>query len=153
MRPDFWLTIKAEQRYEGRDPEIYELGTEAELTDEDGVLFLRYRESALSGMEGFTTTFEIHRDQVILRRNGPLNLEMVLQAGQFQETLYGSGRNVTLLTIRTLEILDEMTVEGGTLTLAYEICLGRRVSGVVKYSLEVRRCRPAAGGNCNTVTA
>ena len=63
------LTIRAEQRYEDMEPDGVELMTEGTLEPvEGGGLLLSYQESALTGLEGTTTTFEVRGPQVILSR-------------------------------------------------------------------------------------
>ena len=42
MTCDFLLNVKGVQKYEDREPETIELTTEAALTGEEGVLYLRY---------------------------------------------------------------------------------------------------------------
>ena len=61
MRPEFWLTVRGVQQYDGLDPDSIELSTEASLTSEDGVLFLSYEESELTGLAGTLTVS--HRKQ------------------------------------------------------------------------------------------
>ncbi len=65
------FSIRGEQYFDDVDPDATELVTEGtlELTEEG--LRLTYQETALTGMEGTTTTFEISGPQVILRRAAP----------------------------------------------------------------------------------
>ena len=60
MKPDFLLTVRGTQRYADHEPETIELTTEAEMQHKDGVLFLSYPESALTGLQGTITTFALH---------------------------------------------------------------------------------------------
>lgn len=139
MKPDFWLTVRGRQQYDGREPEEIELTTEASLTDEGGVLWLSYPESPLTGLEGTITTFEIRRDKIILRRKGTVNSEMEFSEGQVHKSLYDFGQGAFLLTVRTTAIEDRMTVEGGTLRVSYHLDLEGLGSGRVEYRLEARR--------------
>ena len=54
------LTIRSEQHFEGMEPDGVELMTEGTLTPTgEGGLLLSYQETALTGLEGTTTTFEV----------------------------------------------------------------------------------------------
>ncbi len=76
MKHEFLLTVHGYQHYENQTPDLVELTTEAELTAEGGVLYLRYNETELTGLVGTVTTFEIHPHRVVLRRSGTLVSEM-----------------------------------------------------------------------------
>ena len=147
MKPEFWLTVRGVQHYDGLEPDIVELSTEATLTNEDGVLFLSYEESALTGLEGTTTTFEIRPDKVILRRRGLLNNDIEFVAGKVHHSLYDLGHGTLMLTVRTTAIEDNMTVDGGTLKVAYNLNLENMGSGRIEYRLTVRRAEPNSRGD------
>ena len=144
MKPEFWLTIRGRQQYDGREPDEIELTTEATLTDEGGVLWLSYAESPLTGLEGTTTTFEIRKDKIILRRKGAVKNEMEFSVGEVHKSLYDFGQGAFLLTVRTTSIDDRMTVDGGTLVVAYRLDLEGIGSGEVEYRMEAKRKDPAA---------
>ena len=138
MTCEFLLDVKGVQKYEDREPETIELTTEASLTGEDGVLFLRYAESELTGLQGTDTIFELHRDRVVLRRTGALTSEMVFIPGQIHESLYNTEEGALLITVRTTAVEDEMTLGGGTLHVAYGITVEGLGTGQIDYWLNVR---------------
>lgn len=139
MRPEFLLTVRGTQYLPDRKPEVIELTTEAELTGSGGVLYLRYEESALTGLQGTTTLFELHPHRVLLRRIGAVTSELDFVVGKVHESLYDTGQGALLITIRTTEIEDNMTLEGGTLRVAYNISIEGVGMGRIEYRLEVRR--------------
>ena len=71
------LSVRGEQYFDGCDPDDTELTTEGTLTMIPGGVRLRYEESALTGMEGTTTTFELRGPRVLLTRSGNVNSQMV----------------------------------------------------------------------------
>ena len=142
MKPEFWLTVRGFQQYDGIDPDTIELSTEASLTSEDGVLFLSYPESPLTGLAGTVTTFEIRPGKVILRRRGTVNNEIEFVPGEVRHSIYDFGHGAMMVTVRTTRIDDEMTVDGGTLTVSYRLCLENLGSGKIEYRLLVRRIGP-----------
>lgn len=143
METEFLLSVKGVQRHGQEEPQIIEMTTEASLTGEDGILYLRYAESALTGLEGTDTCFELHRDKVVLRRTGSVRSEMIFALGQVHESLYDTEQGALLITIRTLELEDEMTLEGGSLHVGYSISIESLGMGRIDYYLNVRRRSPA----------
>ena len=142
MRNDFLLDVKGVQKYRDREPDTIELTTEASLRGEDGVLYLRYAESELTGLQGTDTVFELHRDRVVLRRTGALTSEMVFIPGQIHESLYNTEEGALLITIRTVAVEDEMTLAGGSLHVSYDITVEGLGMGRIDYWLTVRPKRP-----------
>lgn len=57
------LSIQGRQSYDGQDPETIELVTEGTLEFRDGAWEVVYEESALTGLEGVTTTFRVEPDK------------------------------------------------------------------------------------------
>ena len=138
MAYEFLLNVKGVQKYRDQDPDVIELTTEASLSGEDGVLFLRYAESELTGLRGTDTIFELHRDKVVLRRVGAVTSEMVFIPGQVHQSLYNTEEGALLITIRTTAVDDEMTLAGGTLHVAYDITVEGLGTGQIDYWLNVR---------------
>lgn len=138
MTYDFLLDVKGVQKYEDREPETIELTTEAALSGEDGILWLRYQESELTGLQGTETCFELHRDKVILRRKGAVVSEMVFAPGLVNESLYNTDEGALLITVRTTAVEDEMTLTGGSLHVAYGITVEGLGTGQIDYWLNVR---------------
>ncbi len=135
---DFLLDIKGVQKYHDQEPDVIELTTEASLTGEDGVLFLRYAESDLTGLKGTDTTFELRSDRVILRRTGAVSSEMIFAPGEVHQSLYNTEEGALLITVRTTAVEDEMTLTGGSLHVSYEITIEGLGMGRIDYWLKVR---------------
>ena len=53
------LSIRGQQRYEDQEAEVIELVTEGTMDFRDGGWDISYQESALTGLEGVTTTFRV----------------------------------------------------------------------------------------------
>ena len=139
MACDFLLQVKGVQKYRDQEPDTIELTTEAELTGSEGVLYLRYAESELTGLRGTNTSFELHRDKVVLRRDGAVSSEMVFIPGQVHRSLYNTEEGALLITIRTIAVEDEMTLEGGSLHVSYGITVEGLGAGQIDYWLTARR--------------
>ena len=138
MACDFLLNVKGVQQYHDQEPDVIELTTEASLTGENGVLFLRYAESDLTGLKGTDTVFELHRNKVVLRRTGAVTSEMIFIPGEVHQSLYNTEEGALLITVRTTAVEDEMTLTGGSLHVAYGITVEGLGTGQIDYWLNVR---------------
>ena len=59
MKNNVVLAIRGQQTYAGQDPEVIELVTEGTMVYRDDGWDISYEESALTGLEGVTTTFRV----------------------------------------------------------------------------------------------
>ena len=142
MACDFLLNVKGVQQYHDQEPDVVELTTEASLTGEGGVLFLRYAESDLTGLKGTDTVFELHRNKVVLRRTGAVTSEMIFIPGEVHQSLYNTEEGALLITVRTTAVEDEMTLTGGSLHVSYDITIEGLGMGRIDYWLSVRPKQP-----------
>ncbi|WP_295765064.1 DUF1934 domain-containing protein [uncultured Oscillibacter sp.] len=134
------LTIRAEQRYEDMEPDGVELMTEGTLEPvEGGGLLLSYQESALTGLEGTTTTFEVRGPRVILTRTGGVNSQMVFEEGKQHTSLYETPFGELAVDIQTRRLRHSLTEQGGLMDLQYSISVDHSVTGRNAFKIRVRR--------------
>ena len=81
------LSVKGSQSYADQEPEVIELVTTGTLEDTPDGWKLCYEETALTGLEGVQTTFQITGDVVTLIRTGKLNSEMIFRVGEAHDCL------------------------------------------------------------------
>ena len=72
MRIPVVLSLRGTQRYQDQDPDVIELVTDGVMVRRTNGWDISYEESALTGLEGVTTTFRVEPDKVILTRTGAL---------------------------------------------------------------------------------
>lgn len=139
MEQKVLLSIRGQQNYQGQEPEVIELVTEGTLAFRDNGWDLSYEESALTGLEGVTTTFRIEPEGVTLKRTGKLYSEMVFRVGQVHESLYQMEFGTMMLAVMASRVevnLSEQT--GGTIDLTYAIEIEQTAAGVIEYHLDVK---------------
>lgn len=134
------LTIRSEQHFEDMEPDSMELMTEGTLISTgEGGLVLSYQESALTGLEGTTTTFEIRGSQVILSRTGSVNSQMVFEEGKQHTSLYETPFGELAVDIQTSRLRHSLTERGGLMDLRYSISVDHSVTGRNAFKIRVRR--------------
>ena len=126
------LFIRGEQYFDDVDPDA------TELTTEKGLL-LTYQETALTGMEGTTTTFEVSGPQVILRRVGSVNSQMVFEEGRQHTSLYETPYGELSVDIQTSALRHNLSERGGLLEIKYSIAVEHTVTGRNSFKIRVKR--------------
>ena len=132
------LTIQGRQLYEDQDPEVIELVTEGTMERLENGWNISYEESALTGLEGVTTSFLLQPGKITLSRTGKLQSQMVFQVGVPHESLYRMEFGAMLISVCAVDLDYHITAEGGTVELAYRIEIEHSAGGMVEYFLEVK---------------
>ena len=133
------LTIRGEQYFDGTDPDATELMTEGTMTVTPEEISFSYEESALTGMEGTTTTFEVREPQVILTRSGAVNSQMVFEEGRQHTSLYETPFGELTVDIQTSRLRHNLTGRGGLMEIKYSIAVEHTVTGRNYFKIRVRR--------------
>lgn len=133
------LTIDGTQHFYGEEPETTKLVTDGTLRKENGILFLSYAESELTGMRGTVTTFRIEKERVTLTRTGTVESVMTFAVGKEDRSLYDIGFGALMITVRTDRIDCEMDENGGFLEVSYAISIEDSAAGTIEYRIEARK--------------
>ena len=132
------LSIRGEQYFDGIDPDAQELMTEGTMTlTEDGMV-LAYEETALTGMEGTTTRFQVQGPRVILTRSGTVNSQMVFEEGRQHTSLYETPFGELSVDIQTSVLKHNLTERGGLMEIKYSIAVEHTVTGRNCFKIRVR---------------
>ena len=131
------IRLKGSQNYEQQAPDTIELTTEGTLHREESRLILAYKESALTGLEGTVTSFEVENDCVVLRRTGTVSSKMEFRVGEVHKSLYETPMGALLVTVCATKVENHLSDDGGNLTVAYAITIEDLGMGTIEYHLEV----------------
>ena len=129
---------------ESRNMEAYYASTKEEAVQkalelmEEG-LRLTYQETSLTGMEGTTTNFEVSGPQVILRRVGSVNSQMVFEEGRQHTSLYETPYGELSVDIQTSALRHNLSDRGGLLEIRYSIAVEHTVTGRNSFKIRVKR--------------
>ena len=133
------LSIRGEQYFDGVDPDATELMTEGTLELSEEGLTLRYHESALTGMEGTVTTFDVKGPRVTLTRSGSVNSQMVFEEGRQHTSLYETPYGELSVDIQTSRLRHNLTERGGVMEIKYSIAVEHTVTGRNCFKIRVKR--------------
>ena len=138
MKREVVLVIRGRQSYEGQEPDVIELTTDGTMEFKDGGWDISYEESALTGMEGVTTTFRVEPGKVILSRTGALRSRMVFQQGVPHDSLYQMAFGTLMITVCAKSVFFDILPDGGVIDLIYSIDIENTAAGMVDYHLDIR---------------
>ena len=138
MKQAVVLSIRGSQRYADQEPEVIELVTEGTMEFRSGGWDISYQESALTGLEGVTTTFRVEPGKVTLTRKGALNSEMVFEEGVSHDSLYQMAFGTLMLTVKATFVYFDIVPDGGVIDLSYDINIENTEAGVIDYHLDIR---------------
>ena len=132
------LSIRGSQEYPGQPPEVLELTTDGTMEFRNGGWNISYQESALTGLEGVTTTFWVEPGKVILTRTGKLQSEMIFEEGVPHDTLYQMAFGTLMMTVKATFVFFDIVPDGGTIDLSYNLDIENTEAGVIDYHLDIR---------------
>ncbi|MBQ2854308.1 MAG: DUF1934 domain-containing protein [Oscillospiraceae bacterium] len=138
MKRNVVLSIQGRQTYADQEPEVIELVTEGTMELRNGGWDISYEESALTGLEGVTTTFRVEPGKVILTRTGKLKSQMVFEQGVPHDSLYQMPFGALLMTVKATFVFFDIVEDGGSIDLSYNIDIENTEAGVIDYHLDIR---------------
>ena len=138
MKTPVVLSITGRQKYADQEPETIELVTEGFMSFENEGWDISYEESALTGLEGVTTTFRVEPGKVLLNREGALNSRMLFQEGVAHDSLYQMEYGTLMITVKATNVFYDIVSDGGSIDLAYQIIIENTEAGMIDYHLDIR---------------
>ena len=138
MKKTVVLSIRGRQSYAGQEPDEIELVTEGTLEEINDGWKLCYEESALTGMQGVKTTFQIEGKTITLLRTGKLNSKMVFREGVPHDSLYQMEFGALMLTVCAIKVSADISESGGTIDLVYSIDIEQNAAGMIDYHLDIQ---------------
>lgn len=138
MKKEVYLNIRGRQQYPEQEPEVIELMTEGTMEFVSGGWDISYEESALTGLEGVTTTFRVEPGKVTLDRKGALKSRMVFEQGIAHDSLYQMPFGALMLTVKATSVFYDILPDGGVIDLSYDISIENTQAGVIDYHLDIR---------------
>ena len=138
MKRTVILSICGKQSYAGQEPDTIELVTEGTMEFRDGGWDISYEESALTGLEGVTTTFRVEPKRVVLDRTGRLNSQMIFELGVAHDSLYQMEFGALLMSVKATHVFYDIVPDGGVIDLTYTIDIEHTEAGVIDYHLDIR---------------
>lgn len=139
---DIMLKIIGKQINMDNEEDVLEFMTEGKFHEKDGALYLMYKESELSGMDGCTTSLKIKDGTIRMRRFGekiPMDTVIEFEKGRRFEGYYDTPFGAVELEVLTNDIVNNLAYDQakGTLNIDYHISLRGLTEGRSKLDIEI----------------
>lgn len=141
MERNVMISIRGEQSFEGAEKDVTEFVTEGTLTPTAYGYLLEYDESALTGLEGTHTAFQIRPSSVALIRTGAFRSQMIFELHKKHYSLYDTPYGTMTIDVATGTLQADLTADGGTLEIRYVIEIEHQVAGESWIQIGVRPWR------------
>lgn len=140
MTENVIISIRGQQLYDEREPDVMELVTAGTLeTDPEGGYKLSYQESELTGLEGTQTVFRVRDNQITLSREGGVNSVMVFEEGMRHFSMYETPFGALSVGINTRRMKNELNDGGGEIEIDYAIEIDHAVTGQNLFQIKVKK--------------
>ena len=134
------ISIKGLQTYEDEDNDTdISLLTEGALEFQDGVYFIDYEESELTGLEGTSTCIEVGSNYVSLQRSGTVNTNMLFMKDRKTSSYYSTPYGDMQIDIFTDNLKIDMSPKGGKINVDYFIDINNMSTGKNNFEIEIRK--------------
>lgn len=121
MKKKAVITVSSKQK--GNEKEAIEVVTKGQFYEKENCYYAVYEETALSGMEGTTTTFKIKPDEFFLMRMGTTNAKMKFKDKDKNVSMYDTPYGTMELHIQTKKIDIDIDGNGGKVYIDYNMNL------------------------------
>jgi len=111
------------QILEGMEPDLLELVTEGTYKKNGDAHFISFQESAMTGMEGTTTTIEASGDMLTLVRNGSINSQFIFQQGKKHLSYYDTSNGAFTIGITARNVEIDIGEHSGNIRIGYEMAI------------------------------
>ncbi|MDR2572583.1 MAG: DUF1934 domain-containing protein [Oscillospiraceae bacterium] len=134
------ISIKGLPIFSSNDDDAFELVTDGEYVQENGLSSFSYEESMLTGTDGQLTTFDVEQDRVVLRRGDGLSGDMIFSEKQKHHFLYDTPFGSVMLGVDTHSITKNMNDDGGNLEIRYDIEVDNVSVSQNLFKINIRSC-------------
>ncbi|MFO7635801.1 MAG: DUF1934 domain-containing protein [Clostridia bacterium] len=136
MDKDVLISLKGISGQSGGEP--MEFITEGKYSRIGDVYYVSYQESRMTGMDGTTTTLEIDKDSVTMRRKGSVNTSFMFKKGQKSVSHYSTEYGVFTINIVARDLDIRVDDNGGELEIIYEMDAFDNKGSRNNFSMKIR---------------
>lgn len=140
MEDKYILSIKGFQTYDDdTDDSDITLTTEANFKKQDGVYFINYEESEITGLDGTKTSIEVGDNYVSLSRSGAICSQMLFMKDRKTSSYYNTPYGNMMIDIFTNNLDIDVTNDGGEIKVGYLLDINSSQSSKNNFEIQIRR--------------
>lgn len=105
----------------------------------NGKCFVKYKETALTGMEGTTTTLTVDdNNRVVLMRSGENNSQFIFEKGEHHVCVYETPYGEFSIGVRTGDISINIDERGGQIVAEYNLDIDNAAFSKNHFHIKIR---------------
>ena len=132
------ITIAGTQRDADGEMDSIEMMTAGRWYDKNGVRYIIYEDTEISGLEGTKTMLKLEADQVSLLRMGKVEYRQEFRLGQKSVSPYATPYGIMQMGIETRQLDLNMEETGGTIYIVYDLEINGQWQSANTLSVKVR---------------
>ncbi|NLN66258.1 MAG: DUF1934 domain-containing protein [Clostridiaceae bacterium] len=138
MKRDVMITVDSKQEHLNEDAEVVNFITEGTYYKKENAYYITYAESAVTGLDGTTTTLKVSPDSITLIRHGNVSSLMVFEKGRKHTSGYNTEFGMIEVGVIARKLNVEMNDNGGKFNLEYIIEVNNHVTSLTTLSVKVQ---------------
>lgn len=124
----------------GEENEKMEFSSRGSFNIRNGKKYITYKEHSDMGMGDSSVMLKIEKDLITMRRTGEFATVMVYDIAKVTEFIYRVPFGTMNMKIKTLEIRDDLSEDGGELAFSYLLFVnGETVNTEIKICVKTER--------------
>ena len=144
MKKDVIISIRGLQESQGEAADPITLVTSGRYYRKNGLYYISYDETELTGLEGTRTTLRVKPDYVKLVRTGLYPSELVFELGKRHVSLYHTDYGDLSIVVSTQSIQSTLTDDGGDLDVKYAVEVANTPVGINHLNLNIKNAEEGA---------
>lgn len=132
------IRITGVQGFEQPDADTIELVTDGIYCRSETGYQIFYVESAVTGLEGTSTTVDISPEGIIVERKGMLNSKMCFAEGKKNRFLYDTRYGAATMELETRKVRARFDDYGGELSIDYVVNMEHTVASRNTLNMSVK---------------
>ena len=144
MKKDVIISIRGLQESQGEAADPITLVTSGRYYRKNGLYYISYDETELTGLAGTHTTVKVGTDAVKVIRTGLYPSELQFELGKRHMSLYHTEFGDLSIVVSTNHIHNTLTDDGGDLDVKYTVEVANTPVGVNHLTLNIKNAEEGA---------
>ena len=138
MKKDVLITIRGTQQV-NEEKDVVEMITTGRYYRKNGLYYISYEETEVTGYEGCRTTLKIGpNDKVTMTRFGPSRSQLIVQQGVRHQCQYDTGYGAMTIGVMGNRFESSLSDRGGELKFGYTLDIEATVASENTVSVHVK---------------
>lgn len=142
MKKDVIIEIKGAYRQEDDEDEI-DFITAGTYSSKNGIYYIAYDESEMTGFEGCRTTLQVEDGRVVMTRSGKNKSQLIIERGVRHQCHYDTDDGISMIIgVSGSNLISHLNEDGGDLSFRYSLDINTYLTSENQVAVTVRQPAP-----------